>query len=286
MTKEDIIRILGSVFAANVGQSFEDVRKALQKTVDGWDQRPSGDNAPYALHYVVATYEENFIYLKETRDGSKLYKRDYAISQEGTVNIGEEVVEVREESRYVPVSNAAKIPEKEEVPMKKCCPEKVKALIDNQATPYTAEDKEWLESMSEAQLAKLEMTANAEKEPAVAKEPEKPAEPAANAATMTFDQFLATAPAEYREVVSNGVLLHKRRKAELIATITANAKNVFKKEDLEKKSLAELEGIAALAAVPAEPTVDYGFVPGPLSNAAGEDDDEVLEAPSMSFSKQ
>ena len=67
---------------------------------------------------------------------------------------------------------------------------------------------------------------------------------------LTLEEYVAAAPAPVQEVLNEGLRMQKQRKAFLVDGLIANANNPFTKEQLEAKSLGELEQLAQLARVP------------------------------------
>lgn len=71
----------------------------------------------------------------------------------------------------------------------------------------------------------------------------------------TPEDYIKTLPPAIQAVINNALAVQNARKAELIANITKSPANKFSKEWLDTQTdMAVLEGIAALAVVPAAPT--------------------------------
>src|SRR5690606_27628062 len=93
--------------------------------------------------YIFATTDAYVVYM--TYKG--LFQRSYKFAEDGSVTLGEDEIEVRPETDFVPLkalkeNNMAKT-------------DKVKALIANTATKFTEADQEWLEGLEEEQLDRL-----------------------------------------------------------------------------------------------------------------------------------
>lgn len=105
---------------------------------------------------------------------------------------------------------------------------------------------------------------------------------------VTMQEYVNSAPPEIREVLTSGLNTLAQKKAGLIAEITANKTNIFSKEYLEARSVQELEGIAALARVPATNQVALpyygGQAPTPLGNTTAKP--EPLPLPQMNWEKK
>ncbi len=145
----------------------------------------------------------------------------------------------------------------------------IDALIANDATQWAEEDREVLANMDPSTLAKM-APIEAEVEPAPAQVEEPAEEPVAEqpAAPVTMEEYVAQAPAEFQDVIRNGLAAHEQAKAQLIETITANDANQFSKEFLQTKGLQELEGLAAIAAKPQHAAPQAAEAPVPMFNGA------------------
>lgn len=78
-----------------------------------------------------------------------------------------------------------------------------------------------------------------------------------NEGSQTEEEWLATAPPSVQAMVRNALAAEAKKKAGLVATITANKRNKFTKEYLETQDIEVLEGIAAMCA------------PAPVANFSG-----------------
>jgi hypothetical protein len=67
---------------------------------------------------------------------------------------------------------------------------------------------------------------------------------------QTLEQFLAAAPPELRPVLEASLKMHSNRKAQLVGSIKANARNKFTDEQLNSFELPMLENLAEMAVVP------------------------------------
>lgn len=280
--------------------SHEQLHRDLQGTIDAMD-------SPRWVHYLRAVYDDYFVYRAEPRGGPEggdgrtpvLYKQDYSIDANGAVQIADaEPVEVKEVVSYKPTTNKSS---KEVTNMGKdkgkgCCEEKVQLLIENEKTPFAEDDREWLSALTEDQIDKLiteeeEETDVDDPKKGEKSEVAKAAEEVANAAMgtppaasdekpLTVDEYIAKAPAEIREVLGNGLRMHRERKSSLVAKIVANERNKFSKEQLAAMSVEDLENIANFAQEVSN--ADYSGAGGANSADGGE---EVYEMPKVNFDK-
>lgn len=162
-----------------------------------------------------------------------------------------------------------------------CCPDKVATMIANEKTPWSADDAEYLNSLSAEKLAALEKLAVVEEKPQVPVKPEPAAivnsEP--DQKPMTVNEYIANAPQEVRDMLSSAMATHQQARGALIQGIMANENCAFTKEQLEGMELNMLRAISKLATVKT-PEVDLSrpIYPGrgPAPNIAGAVDDEPL----------
>jgi hypothetical protein len=121
--------------------------------------------------------------------------------------------------------------------------------------------------------------------PAVAAPATNAAQPAAK--LVTTQEYIANAPREVQDVLTNAMSVYNDEKKKLVQSILANKRNTFTQQDLENRPLVELRNLAALAA-PDEPAnvlhlPNYGGqAPVPTGNANKE---EALPMPAMNFEK-
>ncbi len=104
-------------------------------------------------------------------------------------------------------------------------------------------------------------------------------------APKTVDEYIASAPEGIQSVLRNSVALHAQQKAALIEKIVANANNPFPKETLEKKDLSELQGLAKLAGIAAEPALSANYSGQGNTASATTNTEEVLDLPQRTFEK-
>ena len=174
---------------------------------------------------------------------------------------------------------------------KKCCGDRVAALIANEATPFTAEDSEMLSALTETQFEKLEAPYKANE-----KADEKPiggGTPAAKAnekgteetPEQKWEAFMNAAPAEFRAVINAGTRALDAKRADLMGKIKANAKNTFTDDELKAMPDVVLEKLATVAA-PEVKKVDYSGQGGGFTANAGADVEEAYVPATISFAKE
>jgi hypothetical protein len=257
--------------------------------------------------WVVDVYDNFFIY--DPEQDKKLYRLNYTASDAGVEITGdpEEVLRVTEyrTAQGEFVGNAARKTQVKEIGMNK--QKLVDNLIANAGTQWGEDDREALMGMDEATLAKMHPVDNAQDgdsgnddgEPKG--EADGEADGAQNGAQngdepVTMEAYVANAPAELRDVLTNAVDVHNATKAKVIEEILANQNNRFTKEFLGTKGLQELQGMAALIGNAKADDTPAGEVPmfyggaatpagAPVANE-GEVTEEPLLAPTMNFGKE
>jgi hypothetical protein len=285
------------MWLSNEDVSHEQLYRELQLAIDTMD-------SPRWAHYLRAVYDDYFVYRAEPRGGPEtgdgrlpvLYKQSYSVDANGSVQMGEaEPQTVKEVVSYKSITNN----QQEVVNMPKdksdqgCCPEKVQLLIENEATPFTDDDHDWLSALTEEQIDKLAVEEQADEggdgDGEGKSDVAKVAEETANAAmgkvsgkedtpkAQTVDEYIANAPAEIREVLTNGLRMHRTRKAEVVKSILDNKQNSFSQQELEDMDIAILERMLKLAVADA----DYTGSGGALRTHAEEE--EVYEMPTVNL---
>ena len=280
--------------------SYEEVRNALQLKVDGMDNNNW-------IHYVKAVYDDYFVYSAQptspsVNSGPKLWKQKYVIDENREVEFKDDPVEVVEKTSYEPVNNVNANSSKggTKMPNKKCCEEKVQLLIENEASPFTENHREWLEGLNEQEIDAF-MPKEREKSPVeiVVEETARKIEagelPQQTVLSVnsdggldvvetegdpepdTVEDYIANAPAEMQEAMRAGLALVKEKKDKAVETIMANKANKFSKEQLEAMDNEQLENMALLSAESTK-TNDFSLGGGsqPQTNEI-----EVLEAPTF-----
>lgn len=152
----------------------------------------------------------------------------------------------------------------------------VNGLIDNASTQFTDDDRDWLSTLSEAQLARLTPVVNEGASEEQTQETETISDQESSQPVSTED-YIAGAPEEMQAVLNEGLRMHRSRKDAVVKNIMENARNTFSREDLECKGLSELESIASLA-------TDISFEgAAPVSNSGNAEEDDAPPPPPQVF---
>jgi len=281
------------------GISFQQIRDLITAKL-----RESKKNA-----WVTDVFDSYFIYSTDDMMDSKLFQQKYSIKKD-VIKIEGIATPVVRSIEYKTVDGKPITNLRKDSNMNK---EKlVEQLISNASTKWGDGDKEFLMSQDEATLEKMLPIKNAiedieaekakkkkeeeeaakknaddpeaakkkkEEEEAAAKEAEK------NSEKVTAKEYIANAPKEIQDVLTNGLNSYNKEKTRLIGMITANKKNSFTKEQLGVKNVDELKAIAMLAAdEKQEKEISYNGQ-GDVEDITENEAEEPLATPVMNFKK-
>ena len=264
---------------ANAELGYRETMSTIQSKLDAMD-------SDLRVHYLEEVHDDYFVYTVRSRErgtSPKLYKRGYSVNDSGAIEFDEEPTEVRKQITYVTASEGGlkrtklNKNKKEVTTMsdekKPCCEDVVDALIANAETKFTAEDKEWLLTFKEDQLAKLVQNEVSQEEDPPKKEETKPQLNADEALEIvknslkTTEDFLNFMPEELREQARSGLRLQQELRANMVKAILDNTKEgIWKEDSLKGMDIEVLEGIYKSVAK-TETVADYSLNgPGPKVN--------------------
>jgi hypothetical protein len=213
--------------------------------------------------YVLGITQEKVIY--ETYDyddysGYFTYQRSYAIGEDKTVTLSDDIERVVITSTVTPFKSDVSTPN---VTANSGVPD----MPDNNApAPVTPESTT---TTTDASTTSTPVTTEAAPT-------NTPAPVVANAAPKTVEQYLAEAPAELRGMLQEGLRLQGERKTAVIAALKSTNRCKFDDVQLNGMSLDVLESLAELANVPRY----NGQNPGP-SDVADLRDNGVPKPPRL-----
>lgn len=256
----------------------------VQRDLSGLIQKQHGDHA-----WWEEVYEDFVIYEKD----GQFFKQSYVVDTQDVVRLiglSEEVVKVVQwkfPNGKLAVNLAVKeagMKDKEKF---------VQALIDNERTRWTSDDKEQLVALEDDVLEKLEpvvlnteekTTEETEEESKGAPDPDKSeASSERNEAPKTVEQYIDDAPSEMQDVLRSGVVAHNEKKDRLIEVITANKRNTFSEAGLKAKDLVELTALARLAQEEPKSGTSVPLYVGLADTAPTVEEPELLAMPTMNF---
>jgi hypothetical protein len=242
-----------------MGIDLEKQLTEVHRYVDSLDVMDPAGERYTKVHFVRAVFSDYFVYQQrelgvDGMEENKLYKQSYSMT-DGTLEAEGEPIEVMEEVKYKPLANNGSHPisnskggknmgDKIE---KECCPEKVEALIADEETAWTEDDREWLLSLNEDQIDKIEVTVTVnEPDP----EPDPEADPEPSEEEVTLASYLNSAPPEIRAVLNEGMKAMDEKRQSLMNKVINHEGNTFTEEQLKKMDTEMLQGIASMIPEP------------------------------------
>lgn len=277
-------KVLDAVF--RVDMTDQDKRSALQIAL--------GMVCDSRYVYVVAVEDTKVTYCDYDSDyNMATYQRNYSISADGTINIGNKATVVTSDTRFVEVkvvttnTNSATQEENmtQQTPsVNDAKKAKVDAVIAASSGAFTEEHRANLSAMPDAGLdSMLKAYDDAKKAPTTVATPAAVVEqPAANATKeLTEEEYLKQAPAGIRAALESAVRLQNSRRDELVKAIKANARNKFSDDQLKAFDMGMLEQLAEIANTGATSfAINGGFATG-TQPAANEGDKAFTPAPKV-----
>lgn len=249
-------------------KSFQDISLAISQALSKQYSKPGYSWNGY-LRDVFDTY---FVYcVYGTGYGSdggydaKMYRQDYTVGADDSIEFSGDPVEVAKQVKYVPVSNASTTNSEEGKVMAKKFVKKdhIDSLIGN---GFEEADRAWLEKLEDDNLKKIaakpitvpvENANDLEEDEEEEEVPKKKKVVTANTKTkaepaekkVTLRELLANADPEDRQLFEDMRLSHQRERSQLTQTITANAANPYDEEELKGMDLKNLRKLAKLCQV-------------------------------------
>jgi hypothetical protein len=254
--------------------------------------------------YIIAMYDSEVVYVDWRNSDGQTVMRSYSVAEGGAISIGTEAVQVRPETRFVPVvvtttdeSGTASIGAVMETGVSQPNQEdgmatqqpsvndqkkaKVDAVIAASNGSFDEKDRDMLMASSEKVLDRLMSPAPAETQtetaPAANSGASTTAQPAANA-SGTVEDYLKAAPAGVREMLEAGLKLHQDKRTDLITKIKSNSRNGFTDDQLKGFDLPMLENIAKLSG---GTTVNFAINGGSEAPRINTSDDRITPAPKV-----
>lgn len=250
-------------------QGFREVMQIIQTKLDRMDD-------DLKVHFLTEVFEDHFVYEIRGRDGTmaepSLWRRSYTVNADDSIEFTGEPEPVRRQIEFVVLSElnandgkevktmgddkkteeegTEEAPKKkEEVKVSCACPEKVTALIQCDRTRFGEGDREWLETLEEGRIDSLAAVAELPKKTKTA--PAPPAEVTEEQAAEVLkdvlkspEDFIELLPAEMREQMVSGLALHTKVRARMVKGILEQSGEVYTQDELESKSMADLEKLA------------------------------------------
>jgi len=194
------------------------------------------------------------------RMGERLMQRAWTTDDAGVVSLAGDPQDVQADTRYIPVQ--APVTEEESSMPTEVIQRRVNALIANERTQWSEQDRHLLEAQDEAFLIRLEQQPLA---PAV-----KTAPPA------TIHEAIATMPNHLQEPMQAMADEYDQRKTAAIQVLVATKRCPFSEEELQGMTAQRVEDLVVMAGapVPLRPGVqavkDYSGRGGPARREVSE----------------
>lgn len=282
--------------------SFGQIMSAVQDRLNTFDKDSN-------YHYLEELYDDFFVYCvvnAATRDRT-LYKLNYHLMEDGKVEFTGDPVKVRREVSFPVVSKFHRTKfsnkNKEVMNTNKKCKCTVDSLIENKATAFTEDDREYLESLPQERLEKFAPKEEESAPPVANKKATDPAEKAESKEESlvskdkdgnisingkSMDQYIKETlakesdpvkfidnfmPDGLKEQMKSALTMRDARRTKLIKEIAANSK--FKEEQLKAWTDENLETMYSSVKGEDEEQVTGNYAP--MGGGDVEDQDEVGE---------
>jgi hypothetical protein len=294
--KKDVFKELNkqglSVFETGMKELADKAREAV------WGK----DNGSKS-YYLDEIYSDYLVYRENdwgvSPSTTKLFKQSYQENAAGEVELTGEAVQVKRTVSYdvVPTVNSQKRKrtkfssnnKKEggsEMP-KNCqkCKDKATALINNTATKFTDDHRDFLENMELSQLELLEPTVVEKEVQGVVTNAQIMT--AFQESVKTPEDFLKFVPDGMKDQFTAGLEMQTNAKAKMITSIMANTeKGVWTKEELEDMSTKSVTKVYKSITIDEEDEVIYAGESDLTAHSKGDDGVEIMAPIGVNFKKK
>lgn len=203
------------------------------------------------VHFLEEVFDDHFIYRVAGRnavmpsgEGEEFYKRAYQIDNDNSIEFTGEPQAVTKQVEYVVLTAQKEVTNMTMEKDKKCCPEKIQALIEHELTNLTEDDREWLEAMTEEQVDRLFPKKVESQEPPLQMNREQAIQVLKDE-LGDKDKFRGLLPADVREQMDFGLRAYQQERQRLIDHIKANAaEQAYSDEELAGMGMQALEKMA------------------------------------------
>ncbi|MCK5603060.1 DUF2213 domain-containing protein [Candidatus Pacearchaeota archaeon] len=241
--------------------------------------------------WISDIYDKYCIYeIDESGEGIKFYKQSYSIDASDVVSLTGDPIEVIKEVIYTPKITTNQ--SHKEIVMER--EERVQKLVVNKLTKWEENDKDFLTGLDDGQFDKIEASVPVEEEvktnseddakgkPEVKKE-EKKVDKKPEVKVNSVDDFIKSAPAEMQGVLTSSLKNHNDAKAVIVEKLKANKACKFSDEQLNAKSLEELQILDELSF---NGSADYKGGGGSPEVKTNSDDNAAPEMAETDWSKE
>lgn len=250
-----------SVFETGHGDLAQKAREAVY----------AKDRAGFS-YYIDEIFNDYLVFRENNYNGetsvTKLYKQSYQENAAGEVELTGEAVQVKREVTYVQVPQINGSVKRtrtkfnnnqkggNEMPQDcQICKDKATELIANKNTPYTEDDRSWMESLEVNQLEKLAPKTVEKEVPAVVTNAQVIA--AFKESMKTPEDFMGIMPEGMRDQFKNGMEMQTNAKGNMVKAIMANAEGVWEEAELEAMPSASVTKIYKSLSIEEDDTTIY-----------------------------
>lgn len=252
-------------FTTNSKLSFQDTKTAVATALIKLEPN---------LLWINALYDNIVVY--EVFSDMDIRQRTYSIADDGlgAVTFGDDVTIVRPVTQFVPAKNGEKMDKKG----------LIDSIISNASNQFAEADREFLNGLTEAQLAKFAAVNNADEtdETDENEEKEETSTPETNQAPANFEAWMNSAPVEVRQIVTEALTHRKSARKALIKRVLAIKDCKFTEEELSGFDLKMLEKLASMGQAAAAKPHDFAGLGHLIDDSyEGEEDEAVPPTPKV-----
>lgn len=237
----------------------------------GWDTRQLEHRLMEALEAelgeavfveTVFTDDSQVVYtvIGEPGDPMRMFRRTFAVDEDGNITFEGDVQEVQTVIQYIPVDNAGG--DDPAGHSEESMDQRIKELIDNEQAPFGEDDQERLQAFGEDTLDKLVAQFRTDGQGQGGQQPDGNADgsgsdngegadgaaPLANA--QSVEQFIENAPDGIRDQLRTAQRQHDAYRADMVKTITSNERNPYSEDELNAMDTEGLEKLVAFVKQP------------------------------------
>lgn len=185
-------------------------------------------------YYLEEAFDEYFIYVKSSQSGRDLYKQEYQLNEDGTVNLVGGPIRVTRKIEYVTVQ---RVRTNKKNNMCEKCEEKAQALINHASTNFDENDLVWLKELTEEKLDKMiPKVVQVNKAPTV-----EEAWEIIKVNVTDVTAYIDKLPENVKQEVNLGLQTFKNSKTILVNSILEATSDTWTKEELELMSYDVLQ---------------------------------------------
>lgn len=228
---------------------------------------------------------QKVVFAADPEGALQFFRRGFSVGENNVITLGDDKEEVRIEQRFVPVNAQSNTNQGEENEMDEAKKARIEALINSKKLGFTADDMEYLGTLSDERLAQLEASVQEpeptpEPEPEPTPEPEPQAEPGAQTEEEMEAAFMASAPQSIKDMVARAKA-EEQKKRDSLVSVLKGAQKAYTEEELRAMGIDDLEKLIQVAGVqpqPVQAAVNFGGMGVPRTADSSE---EIGPPPSL-----